>query len=245
MGKGLSVSSLFPHGMDVFNRLASQTGEVHRGPVQDLVELLRRRDLAGRIAFLLCGTFLPVGSDMLVLPPVDTCRGIISVVTAWQTARGECCHRGAALWNIPPTLLGRIARSTTCGLDPRTCVTMVLSLAVSVPAILCEKSSVGFISLPEWPRMGKDAMRWVTIGKVWSPGATEICTLSTSRGALRLSIRDCQEAAASYPLSLSTLRAALAVGSRRRLLRGWRAPIATDPIPQGPRPDFMGASFGD
>lgn len=191
---------------------------------------MQQRDLTARLALLLCGAYhCQPGS--LGLPPGLHCRGILEVVAMVRSARAVCGQRCAAAWRIPPTLLGRIARSTNCCIDPRVCVTMVLSTAVSVPAAIGDRPRAGFLWFPEchWPAPAPD-WRWVSLGCNLLCGASEVCTLALPGGPLRLSIRDCPAAASVYPLSLATLRAALSVGRRRGLLRRWRAPIATDAL---------------
>ena len=110
---------------------------------------------------------------------------------------------------------------------------MVLSAAVSTPALLVCPNPAGYVSLPDHSWELVSARRWVMVGRGAS-ALPQICSFTTPHGTLHLFVRDSPAAAVVHPLSLSTLRAALSVGGRRRLLRHWTAPVATDPISLGP-----------
>ena len=217
LGEKVTASALFPHGVDLFDRLVVPTMRVYGGAAIELQQLLKKRDLGARLALLLWGMTLPPGPEILDLPSATECRAILDLVAAFRAARGCCGHQCAALWVVPPTLLGRIARSTSCVLDPRVCITMVLSMAVTIPALLVEDIPAGFVTIQErhWSRPANT--RWVTIGDCFSKGASEICCLSTSPGLVKLGVDDCQNAACACPLSMSTLRSALSVGTRSLL----------------------------
>ena len=188
---------------------------------------MTKRDFEARLAVLL---WQMMTMSQEVAPSDNACLRILTLLSAFRLARTVCCHRGADLWTLPPTILGRIARSTSCVLDTRVCITMVIYSALTVPAVLALTDPAGFVSFPVFSWNLACPLRLVLVSSISRNVATEICTITTQRGYLNLLIRDSQQSACLHPLALSALRAALCVGGRRRALRHWRVPLCTDPV---------------
>ena len=188
---------------------------------------MTKRDLEARLAVLL---WQMMAMSQEVAPSDSACLRILALLSAFRLARTVCCHRGADLWTLPPTILGRIARSTSCVLDSRVCITMVIYSALTVPAVLALTDPAGFVSLPVFSWNSACSLRLVLVSYLSSNLATEICSIITQSGYLKLLIKDSQQYACLHPLASSALRAALCVGGRRRALRHWRVPLCTDPV---------------
>ena len=125
---------------------------------------------------------------------------------------------------IPPTLLGRIARSTSCTLEPHSCITLAVFCAISCPAcVIIPGGSVGDFRTFSMESLDRPDRRIVGFG-VSPPHPSfrplcEFCPLKT--GSTFLYLKDCPTAAAKSSLLISELRAILFRRKNRRYVRRW------------------------
>ena len=188
-----------------------------------LLHLIRRSSQA-RLPLLLCSLVLP-GSSEFHLPSGIRCALILSLIDAFDKAQVNC-RSLRVLQNLPPTVLGRLSRSTGCVLCPGSCSTAALFLALCSPSSLDLSTAVGcLVALDAPPSLVFPGRVLGLSSSVQRQLDVPVCVLRSPSGPLFLSLRDDVLAARKMPVHLSELRALLTRTKTQRLLCRWLAPL--------------------
>ena len=168
---------------------------------------------------LLFCAILACEQGKVLLPSTSKCQLILDIFSTFDKAKAACPL--LLLFRcLSPTILGRIARSTSCILAPRSCITTALFYALASPTLLLFSGSLGWITgCDDLSSLHEYAGRVVCLSRsmVFQP----ICELFSTLHPLYLCVKDCIEASRAAPISTSELRAVLFHHKRCRHVRRW------------------------
>ena len=178
----------------------------------------------GRLPALLCALLTADGGSFAV-PDDSVCQLLLLVCGLFEKALQTCAF-SFPLFRIPATLVGRLARSTSCVISSGFCITAALWFAINSPAaVRLPGGAVGSIWALECQECTACG-RVVGVSSSLSKSlGSPLCELRLSCGPVFLSIRDVPEAGRSAPLRLSEIRAAWSRFRSRRVLKRWLMPI--------------------
>jgi len=164
-------------------------------------------------------------------PPVSPGSQIIQILRLYEMATSSCRHHGCALLQLPPSVLGRLARSSSCSLCYEACTTIALQLAMEVPILLSRTNTVGrigdtiFLHSPQCCSL----QRLIYVGYDEAYGQLQpICRLRVRQMVIFLYLYDTPSAARCSPLHFSELRTFL---NRKRNARWLLQTDQTLPLP--------------
>ena len=226
----ISRFSLLPFGCDWLPILP----DVIQSSSADSTELLAfLRDVRSNALPLLLCALLSQDQGTVSLPSPMQCREILHICAVFTKARATCPLMG--LFCLPPTVLGRIARSLSCELDFHGCITQALFCAISCPACLivpggkvgsfCGSDLSKINCLENYRVIGFSSFLPVPN---FSP-LCEIYALPSCRSSLFLCIKDSSVVAAKSPMHLSEIRAILFCNRNRRYVRRWFCSLDVGP----------------
>ena len=177
---------------------------------------------------LLCA-LLSQDKGQIFLPSSYHCGIVLQICGIFEKAKASCPH-ARMFCCLPPTILGRIARSTSCTLTPNSCITEALFCACCCPSCLFVPGYVvGLFSGTDVSCHSQLPGRVVGFSsRISVPHFRTICELflpANYATRLFLCINDCPQAAARSPLLLNELRAILFRCRRRRYVRQWLYPL--------------------
>ena len=176
------------------------------------------------LPLLLCAV-LSSDQGSVLLPSSKQCQEILFICALFEKAKATCHEMGTFL-RIPPTLLGRIARSTSCTLAPRSCIALAVFCAVSCPAcLILAGGSLGDFYGSNIASLDLEDRRVVCFSvSLPHPSFRPLCELCPAKGtSVVLYLRDSPTAASKSPLLISELRAVLFRRKNRRYVRRWYA----------------------
>ena len=188
--------------------------------------LCRLHDTQRNVLPLLLCSLLAADQGKILLPSAEHCAAILNICSIFDRAKNTCPQMNTFSY-IPPTLLGRIARSTSCTVDAHSCITLAVFFASSCPACLSlPGGNVGDICCSNILCRTPPGRRVVVFSPLLSiPSYQALCELNgkSTSGRVFLYVKDCAEAAAKSPLLISELRAVLYSRKHRRYVRRWFA----------------------
>ena len=157
----ITRSTLLPFGPNwvpiIEERISSKTGENH----EELLQSLRKSHGSG-LALLLCAILANDGGR-IVLPCEQKCRQIASFCVEFSEALAGCQH-AEPLLGLPSSLLGRLARSTSCVVSPPLCISVALQVAHTAPSALrLPVDACGYIWICPASRPSSGGQRLLTI----------------------------------------------------------------------------------
>ena len=239
----ISRQILLPFGTNWFPTILSDCFDC--GQDQERLRVLEklRSSTSEGLVLLLCALVTGNGGK-IVLPDADTCRAILEILSIHRIATCLCEH-SRSLHQLPATVIGRIARSTSCTLSPFFCVSIALQVATSAPSALLLpglNSSCGHLYGDGLACSAVSSTRLVGITSL-PLALTPVCELFWKDHSIFICIQDSPVAARTAPLCLSEIKAALARFGRRRILKKWLFPLS-DPtssvrfLDQSPVTDF-------
>ena len=161
------------------------------------------------LPLLLCA-LLSADHGKIRMPSSFNCELVLRISNLF-----ECAKRNCPLLDgfrcLPPSIWGRIARSTSCILVPHCCISLALLFAISSPTTLIQPSHVGWLSTLDTAFLCHCLDR--------------IVCLSSERPAEHSAFRPLCEPFSQkglyLPLSLSEVRAILFRCKNRRYVRRW------------------------
>ena len=196
--------------------------------------LCRLRDNQSNILPLLLCSLLSGDQGHVLLPSSEHCAEILNICAVFDRAKKTCPQINAFLC-IPPTVLGRIARSTSCVLEALSCITLAIFCAISCPVCIClPGGNVGDFCFSDVSCSCRSNRRVVGFSSsLTTPNFQTLCEINSkaSIGRLFLCIKDCPMAATKAPLLIAELRAVLFSRKHRRYVRRWFASFDISPKP--------------
>ena len=137
----------------------------------------------------------------------------------------QSCRRWNALRSCPAPLLVLLNLRLGCAL-PRTCCTIHCYLGVECPSLVL--NDVPKFVLADTCTTNLRFLRVVFVGRTTPAGFTPLFTFLPADGfsSFAVSVRDSSEAAATWPMQLTALRASLCHRMYKYLRIRWRCPLA-------------------
>ena len=113
-------------------------------------------------------------------PPFDICLRLLRISPKVDKTFISCKHMQGELFRLPPTVIGRIARSFLVTLSEQACLSVALKAALDFPVLYFRECSVGVLYDSVLPRTCKlSVFREVSLSSA--------CALSIPLCALSLS----------------------------------------------------------
>ena len=94
--------------------------------------------MASRVCYLLCNALYT--SSTIALPSRQSAEAVLEAARLFGSTQQQCLQNELPFLQIPATLRGRLARSTSCTVECNVCITVMLLLAVASPASICPTS---------------------------------------------------------------------------------------------------------
>ena len=178
-----------------------------------------------KIAYLLFAYWLRLNS--VDFPPSDVCTKLLGFSQNVEKAFASCKHMQGELFCLPPTTIGRIARSLSVTLSERACLSVVLKSALEFPVLCHCEGSAGVIFDSSLPRYCQTPIcREVSMSSNCML-ATPLCTLSYGgQVEVHVSFSDPPAVSRRSPVQMDNLRTSLCGSRSSRVKTKWLYPFS-------------------